>query len=88
MNELEKIKKQLKSIQRRNKNVENDKAWETSLTRRFLIAVVTYLVVVLFFKTMQLPKPFVNAIVPTMGFLLSTLSISLVKNIWIKHCNK
>jgi uncharacterized ion transporter superfamily protein YfcC len=88
MNELEKIKKQLKSIQQRNKKVEGDKAWETSLTRRFLIAVVTYLVVVLFFKTMQLPKPFVNAIVPTMGFLLSTLSISLVKNIWIKYRNK
>ena len=88
MNELEKLAKKIKAIEKRNSIVETNKDWETSLTRRLVIALLTYLVVVLFFKTMHLPKPLINAIVPTMGFLLSTLSVSLVRNIWLKYHNK
>ena len=88
MNDIKKIRNQIRQIQQRNKKVEADKAWETSFTRRFFIAIVTYFIIALFFKTMHLSKPFINAIVPTIGFLLSTLSMSLIKNIWIKQHNK
>jgi hypothetical protein len=30
-------------------------------------------------------KPFINAIVPTIWFLLSTLSLDLIKKLWIKN---
>jgi len=49
MSELEYIKQQLEEIQKRNIRVEKDKAWETSLTRKISIMVLTYFVVVLFF---------------------------------------
>jgi len=84
MDELEQIKKDIEEIKERNARVEKDKAWETSLARKILIAVLTYIVVVLFFHFAHLPKPFVNAIVPTLGFILSTLSVSFFKKIWIK----
>jgi len=61
-----------------------DKAWETSLTRKVVIAVLTYIMIVLFFFTAGLSKPFVNSIVPTVGFVLSTLSIPYFKRIWVK----
>ncbi len=72
-------------IELRNKRVELDKAWETSLTRRIVIAVLTYFTIVLFFLAANLPKPFINSIIPTIGFLLSTLSLSFFKKIWSKY---
>lgn len=85
MEELEQIKKDIKEIKERNERVEKDKAWETSYFRKILIAILTYFVIVVFFFFVHLPKPFINAIVPTLGFLLSTLSISFIKKIWIKN---
>lgn len=85
MNEIEQIKKEIDEIKERNKRVEKDKAWETSATRRLLVAVLTYAVVVIFFVFAKLPNPFVNAIVPTLGFLLSTLSVSFAKKLWMKR---
>jgi len=78
------ITKRLEAIEQRNKKVELDKAWETSLARKISIAVLTYFTIVLFFFVAQLPKPFINSIVPTIGFVLSTLSLSFFKKLWIK----
>jgi hypothetical protein len=79
------IKKELDLIKERNRKVELDKEWETSIFRKLAILVLTYLTVVLFFYFSGLQKPFLNAIVPSMGFLLSTLSLSFLKNIWLKN---
>jgi hypothetical protein len=85
MEELEQIKKDIKEIRERNERVEKDKAWEISYFRKVIVSILTYIVIVLFFFFAHLPKPFINAIVPTLGFLLSTLSISFIKKIWIKN---
>ncbi len=79
------IEKRLNAIEKRNKKVELDKAWETSWSRRIIIAILTYLTIVLFFYVAQLPKPFINSIVPTTGFVLSTLSLPFFKRMWIKY---
>lgn len=85
MDNLSQIKKDIEEIKERNKRVESDKAWETILIRKILVAVLTYIVVVIFFVFAKLPRPFINAIVPTLGFLFSTLSISFAKKLWIKN---
>ncbi len=82
------IEKRIEAIEQRNQKVELDKAWETSWLRKILIAVLTYVTVVLFFLVAQLPKPFINSIVPTAGFVLSTLSLSFFKKVWIKYWAK
>ena len=79
------FEKRLNAIEQRNKKVELDKAWETSLSRKIIIAVLTYATIVLFFFVAQLPKPFINSIVPTAGFVLSTLSLPFFKRLWIKY---
>ena len=84
MEELEQIKKDIQEIKERNARVDMDKAWETSVARKILVAILTYAAVVFFFFFAELPKPFVNAIVPTVGFVLSTLSIPVFKKLWIK----
>ena len=85
---MKEIEKRLEAIEQRNKRVELDKAWETSWLRKILIAVLTYVTVVLFFLAAQLPKPFINSIVPTTGFVLSTLSLPFFKKAWIKYWAK
>ena len=85
MDELQELKNEIREIKQRNTRVEADKAWETSLFRKILVAILTYAVVVLFFFVAELPKPLANAVVPTLGFLLSTLSVSYFKTVWLKR---
>jgi hypothetical protein len=75
----------LEQIEERNRRVEADKAWETSKTRRFCIAAVTYLVASFFMWRIGVADPLINALVPTGGYLLSTLSLTFVKHRWIKR---
>ncbi len=82
------IKKRIEAIEQRNKKVEQDKSWEISISRKIIIAILTYITIVLFFVAAQLPKPFSNSIVPTMGFVLSTLSLPFLKKRWIKYSFK
>ena len=82
------LKKEIEKIKERNKKVEADKAWETSWTRRALIVIMTYFVIVLFFYFAELPKPFVNSIVPSLAFVLSTLSLPILKKLWVKSLYK
>lgn len=85
MTTIEELKNEIDKIKERNTQVELDKAWESSLTRKLLVLVLTYFAVTIFFFVTKLPKPFVNAVVPTLGFFLSTLTIPWMKAVWIKH---
>lgn len=83
MDNFKQLKHEIRAIKKRNKKVEADKAWETSFSRKILIAILTYFVIVLFFFVANLSKPFINAIVPTLGFILSTLTVPIFKKFWI-----
>lgn len=88
MSSLEELKSEIDQIKARNKKVEADKAWETSLLRKVIVVVLTYIVVVIFFVTAKLPEPFINAIVPSLAFILSTLTVPVFKNWYIKKIYK
>ena len=81
----EELKSEIDKIKDRNERVEMDKAWETSWSRRLLILVLTYFVVVVFFFIANLSKPFINSLVPTLGFFLSTLTVPWVKAHWLRR---
>lgn len=79
------MKKEIIDIKERNRRVEMDKAWETSKTRKFIIAITTYFFVVIFLYLINAPYPFLNAFIPVIGFILSTLTLPFFKKIWIKN---
>lgn len=86
---MKNLEEEIKLIKERNKRVEKDKAWETSWTRRVCIAALTYLVVVSYnYGIIKLDNIFLSSLVPVMGFLLSTLSLKLIRNIWEKGNKK
>ncbi|MEZ4103761.1 MAG: hypothetical protein R3B60_00555 [Candidatus Paceibacterota bacterium] len=74
----------VEDILKRNRRVEIDKAWETSKTRKLIIAVITYSTASIFLLIIENDVPFTSALVPTGGYLLSTLSLPVVKMWWVK----
>ena len=80
-----KLEAEIKQIKARNHKVEGDKAWETSWLRRTLIIIFTYIFAVLWLTLADTTNPFLGAIVPCAGFLLSTLTIYSIKTIFLKH---
>lgn len=88
MTSLEGLKKEIEEIKVRNNRVETDKAWETSYTRKLLILILTYVVIVIFFFTAKLSDPFANAVVPSIAFVLSTLTVPFVKKWWFHKIYK
>jgi len=85
MNELDQIQKELNEIKSRNQKVEDDKAWETSWTRRLLLTLFTYLAIVVYLYFIDIDKPWLNAIVPAIAFMLSTLTLPFFKQLWLKN---
>ncbi len=82
------LEKEIQKIKERNQRVEADKAWETSWSRKIVIAGVTYLAIALFLLITNFEKPWESAIVPTVGFLLANMSIPLFKNLWLRYIYK
>ena len=79
------LEQRIAIIEARNQKVTDDKAWETSWVRRLSIMILTYAVVCFYLRFVVHIDPWINALVPVIGFLLSTLTISYVKAIWLKH---
>ena len=83
--ELKDLEKRISEIENRNKRVEGDKAWETSTLRKVLIIVLTYIFAVLYLKIADTTNPFFGAVVPCVGFFLSTQTLNVIKKAWLKN---
>ena len=83
MERITSLEKRLKSIEDRNKKVTADKAWEVSKTRKLIIFVITYAIVVIFLIWIKSDRPWLGALVPPIAFLLSTLALQKIKVVWI-----
>ena len=79
------IEREVSEIKERNRRVEMDKAWERSLTRRGFIAAVTYIFASALLLSLHAPHPFVTALLPTGGYVLSTLTLPFVRRYWAKN---
>lgn len=84
MRTLEEIEKDIVTIKERNIRVELDKAWERSWVRRITIMILTFIIASIWLVIIDETNVLMKAIVPTLGYLLSTLSIPLVRKMWIK----
>jgi len=78
---IELLEKSIKKLENRNKKVEADKSWETSNFRKISVAVITYLIILIIMYLLDFKDIFINALIPTFGFLLSTLSIVKSKHL-------
>jgi hypothetical protein len=79
------ILEEIKSIHGRNRRVEADKAWETSWFRIFSICVITYACAAVLLFLIGATNFLLGALVPVLGYFLSTQSLPAVKRWWIKN---
>lgn len=78
------VREDITKILERNERVESDKAWEVSWTRRICIAIIIYGVACVFLWMIQPDNFALGAAVPTVGYLLSTMSLPFIKGIWVE----
>ncbi len=75
--------KEINLLKERNKIVENNKAWEISLFRKITILIITYVIAAWWMYTINVSNFWLNALIPTGGYFLSTLTIPFIKKWWI-----
>jgi hypothetical protein len=88
MTDVNELEARISKIESRNKSVELNKRWETSISRRALLFIFTYIAIALYLKFIVGINPWINAVVPSVGFLLSTLTLPFFKKLWVKHIYK
>jgi len=88
MASVENLEQEINKIKERNRRVESDKSWETSWTRRIFIGISTYLLISIFLVIIKAEKPFLSAIIPAVAYVISTLSLGLLRSWWLKRKNK
>lgn len=82
------VEKEIEQIKNRNKRVELDKKWETSLTRKICICILTYMIVVIYsYLIKKINNIFLSSLVPVIGFFLSTLSLKYIRKLWERSNN-
>ena len=83
--ELRDLEKNVEEILERNKRVELDKKWESSTTRKVCIAILTYIVVIIYsFLISKTSNVFLSSLVPVFCFTFSSLSLKAVRKVWEK----
>lgn len=78
------LEQEIQDIHSRNRCVEADKAWETSMVRRVTISALTYVFAVIWLVSIHNDAPFLNAVIPAVGYFLSTLTLGIIKKWWQK----
>lgn len=82
------LEQRIEKIEERNARVETDKGWETSWTRKAILMILTYLAIGIYLQVINVPNPWLNAIVPAVAFMLSTLTLPFFKSLWAKWVYK
>ncbi|KKP86272.1 MAG: hypothetical protein UR87_C0024G0016 [candidate division CPR3 bacterium GW2011_GWE2_35_7] len=78
MTDLSNLEKRIIKIEQRN----------VSFLRRILLIIFTYFSVAIYFHFINIEKPWINAIVPALGFFISTLTLPVFRRIWEKYHSK
>lgn len=82
------LEKEVNSIKERNERVELDKAWETSAFRIASILVMTYIITAVVFYFIGVKNYLFSALIPTVGYYVSTQSLPFLKKWWANKIYK
>jgi len=85
---LQNIEKEIALMKGRNTKVETDKAWERSRTRVFSILCLTYVIAALAMYFIGVKQYLIQALIPVLGYFLSTQSLPVIKSWWIRRYKK
>jgi hypothetical protein len=81
---ISRLESAVSNIEKRNQRVDADKAWEVSRTRLFALLVLTYFITAIVFYIIEVDHFLANALIPTLAFFLSRLSLPFIKRAWLQ----
>ena len=82
---IQSLEREVESLKERNRRVEAEKAWEISFVRVLSIALVTYIVAGIVLYSIGVTNFILAALVPALGYILSTQSLPMVKRWWVEN---
>jgi hypothetical protein len=85
---LQRLEAELELIKHRNTRVEADKAWETSRFRIISICVLTYFLSACMLYAIGGKRPWIDGVMPVLGFFISSRSLRLIKSLWVEKYYK
>lgn len=85
---MKNLEQRIRKIEERNLRVETDKAWEISWIRKILLMLFTYLAIGAYMWAIDISRPWLNAVIPAVAFVLSTLTTPFFKKLWLKSKRK
>jgi len=85
---MENLEQRIQKIEDRNDKVEGDKAWEISWTRKILLMFFTYLAIGAYLWVINVKRPWLNAIVPAVAFMISNLTMPFFKRVWLRSAKR
>ena len=88
VNNMENLEQRVQKIEERNVRVESNKAWEGSWTRRIILLIFTYLAIAIYLWAIDVSQPWINAVVPAVAFMLSTLTLPFFKRLWLENIHR
>jgi hypothetical protein len=78
------VRDDVREIKDRNARVEREKEWETSWTRRLVIVGATWLAAWAWLLNLGVDNAALHALVPSAAYVLSTLSLPVIKRWWMR----
>lgn len=82
---MQKSESILKRILTRNQKVDEEKRWKESLTHRLSVTVLIYIISVCCFYFASVHEIFIVALIPSLGYFISTIKLKLIRHIWEKY---
>ena len=82
---IKKIEEEIILVKDRNKKVEINKAWEISRIRALSRLGITYVFASIALYVIGANNFLLGAIIPTLGYFLSTQSLPFIKKWWTKN---
>ncbi len=76
------LEERVKDIEERNRRVETDKAWETSIARRAAVAVLIFCAAWGWLLLQGSDTALRDALFPALGYILSTTALSALRVQW------
>lgn len=81
---MERLQAEVEALKQRNFEKDRGKEYEGSYTRIFFLMMITYWTLFAYMYIIETNNPFLDAIVPTVGFNISTWKLPFVKEWWIQ----
>lgn len=86
--EIHQLQTAIDALREELKEEKKHQQFHSSWTRTITITLITYVTLGIYMTILGVKYPYYSAVIPATGFYLSTLSLSPIRNVWRKWCDK